>query len=83
MWTGGRGAENVALLVAVVTGGYHVVSTYQWTSERKVMEEEMYPVLYVTEKGTYKCTISTNPRIKVELEFTVSCKYNYEYTLYT
>ena len=75
MWTGGRGGNDVALLVAVATGGYHGVSTYQWAGERGPLEEEIYPLLYVTDKGVFKCTITTNPGIKVELEFTVSCKY--------
>ena len=74
MWTGGRGGIDVALLVAVATGGYHV-STYQWAGERGPLEEEIYPLLYVTDRGVFKCTITTNPGIKVELEFTVSCKY--------
>ena len=76
VWTGGRGGVNVALLAAVATGGYHGVSTYQWAGEKRILEEETYPLLYVTERGVFKCTVSTNPGIKVELKFTVSCKYD-------
>ena len=62
------------MMVAVVTGGYHGISSYQWAYEEQIMEEEIFPFIYVTEPGTYKCSICICPKIFVGLKFTVACK---------
>ena len=56
----------VGIMVCLLTNGL----------ERREYWKKKHPLLYVTERGVFKCTVSTNPGIKVELEFTVSCKYD-------
>ena len=74
VWTGRLGQDDVAVMVAVVTGGYHGVSSYQWAKDDIDIEEDVYPVVYVMTTGIYKCTISTSPGIVLELKFTVACE---------
>lgn len=64
----------MAVMVAVVTGGFHGISSYQWTHNEQIMEEDIFPVIYVTEPGIYKCSIYIDPTIAVGLKFIATCK---------
>ena len=62
IWTGGLTypKEGVALLVAVVTGGFHPVSSYLWSVNGMRLVEEKFPLMYTTMRGEYVCEIRTN-----------------------
>ena len=77
LWTGAIEGD-VAVMVAIVTGGYHGISSYQWAQEEQVIEKEVFPIIYVTEPGMYKCSVCIQPKIVVDLKFAVGCK---EYTV--
>ena len=78
LWTGAIEGD-VAVMVAIVTGGYHGISSYQWAQEEQVIENEVFPIIYVTEPGMYKCSVCIQPKmIVVDLKFAVGCK---EYTV--
>ena len=62
---------NVAMLVVVATGGYHDGAVYQWERDDSIMDEEVYPVIYVATRGSYSCTCKFN-EVTVKLNFTVS-----------
>ena len=64
VWTGGYSCpgERVALLACVATGGYHSTSSYQWFSEEKKLDDEIYPILYATCSGTYSCVLSESEK---------------------
>ena len=46
--------EGVALLVAVVMGGFHPVSSYVWSVDEIQLAEEKFPLLYATKRGEYE-----------------------------
>ena len=55
LWSGGLGDYGVAVLVSLVTGGYHSSATYSWTTEGEDLDSEVFPVLYTCKRGTYVC----------------------------
>lgn len=60
------------MLIALVTGGYHACSKYQWRMDDEILQDEIYPVYYATRRGSYICTCNTlNALVKVELKFDV------------
>lgn len=69
IWTGGLTypKEGVALLAAVVTGGFHPVSTYEWSMDDIPYKEEQYPIIYATARGTYVCAISTKCKNEIQV----------------
>lgn len=71
VWCGGSGDHHVAMLIALVTGGYHSCSKYQWYMDGVVIEDETYPVYYATRRGTYACTCKTTDLVIIELKFEV------------
>ena len=71
VWTGGIGSTNVAMLVAVVTGGYHGMSNYRWEKDSEPLEDEVYPVIYPTSTGEYVCSVSIK-KYRVFLSFLVT-----------
>ena len=73
IWTGAIEGD-VAVMVAIVTGGCHGISSYQWAHVEQVIENEVFPIIYVTEPGTYKCSVCIQPKIVVDLKFAVACK---------
>ena len=73
IWTGGLAYPKggVALLVAVVTGGFHPVSSYLWSVNGMRLVEEKLPLMYATMRGEYVCEIRTNNSdIQVAHKFT-------------
>lgn len=73
IWTGGLAYPNegVALLAAVVTGGFHPFSEYIWSLDGLCLKEEKFPILYATELGEYVCEICThNGDIQVDHKMT-------------
>lgn len=58
LWTGGVGSKNIAVLVAVVTGGFHSAAKYYWAVDNVPDEEEVYPILYASSIGEYTCSIA-------------------------
>ena len=61
----------MAMLVALVTGGYHSYITYTWSVEDNCLVDEIFPVSYVTSRGTYKCTLVLADSVKIETRFQV------------
>ena len=57
VWTNGFAYHNVAVLVCVAQGGFHSISKYQWYYNGSVMEEECYPVIYMSKCGKYRCEV--------------------------
>ena len=58
--------EGVALLVAVVMGGFHPVSSYVWSVDGIRLAEEKFPLLYATKRGEYVCDVEVkNSDIRV------------------
>jgi hypothetical protein len=58
-------------------GGYchwGLPPSYQWAHKEQVMEKENFPIVYVTEPGTYKCSVCIHHKIVVDLKFAVACK---------
>ena len=73
MWTGGIGSTNVAMLIAVVTGGYHSMSNYRWAKDSEPLEDEVCPVIYPISTGEYICSISIKKyRVFLKLSFLVT-----------
>lgn len=48
IWNGGRGDYGVALLVSLITGGYHSSAAYKWTTDEAFLGDEIYPIIYVS-----------------------------------
>ena len=72
VWTGGEGDIRIAVLVAIVTEGFHSQTCYQWSSSDKGdLQGEIYPVVYVTQRGSYTCTCSIAAEVVLTLNFTV------------
>ena len=60
------------MLISLVTGGFHTSTKYQLHMGDTALEDEIHPVLYVTQRGDYICTCSTmNNLMKIELKFEV------------
>ena len=77
IWTGGLTYPkcHVALLAAVVTGGFHRLSTYSWKSKERYLTEETDPIMYAKCRGEFTCEVSTTvdgEEKKVALTFCVS-----------
>lgn len=69
VWCGGGGGRGVAMLISIVTGGYHSRTTYKWSFNDQIMENEKYPIIYVTEDGIYKCLCtSVLPELSAKTE---------------
>ena len=47
----------MAVLVAVVTGGFHSAAKYCWAVDNIPDEEEVYPILYASSVGEYTCLL--------------------------
>lgn len=72
IWCGGSGESKVAMLVTLVTGGFHSCTKYQWWMDDTRLQGEEYPVYYATSRGTYICTCNTSDSlIKVDMKFKV------------
>lgn len=70
IWNGGRGDYGVALLVALVTGGYHSSAAYKWSTDGAFLGDEIYPIIYVSKRGTYICTC-TFASVEMRMKFIV------------
>ena len=72
VWTGGEGDTRIAVLVTIVTGGFHSQTRYQWSSsDEGDLQGEIYPVVYVTRRCSYTCTCSIAAEVVLTLSFTV------------
>jgi hypothetical protein len=67
----GEGEKRVALLIALVTGGFHARSKYQWCMDDVLLQDEVHTVYYATRTGTYVCICDTNSLMKVDVKFEV------------
>lgn len=69
------------MLAAVVTGGFHPVSSYLWSVDGKRLMEETFPVMYATMRGEYVCEVITTTsgdiQVAHKLNFTVGGIYSY------
>ena len=69
------------MLAAVVTGGFHPVSSYLWSVDGKQLMEETFPVMYATMRGEYVCEVITTTsgdiQVAHKLNFTVGGIYSY------
>lgn len=76
VWTGGLAYPGcpVALLAAVVTGGFHAQSAYSW-SYSGVTLSACYPIMYSQSRGEFSCHILTkfkDEEKRTDLIFSVS-----------
>ena len=68
----------MALLAAIVTGGFHCLSTYTWKSKEGSLSDEKDPIMYANCRGEFECEISTKvdgKDRKFVLTFCVTGKY--------
>ena len=62
------------MLIAVMMGGFHSITAYQWSNDDRELPDEIFPVVYVTSRGKYvcTCTILGDCEVIVKLNFNVS-----------
>lgn len=73
LWTGGVGSQNIAMLAAVVTGGFHSAAEYRWAVDSVPDEDEVYPILYASSVGEYTCSIVMHKYgVSFEVTFSVT-----------
>ena len=66
IWCGGSGKS------ALVTGGFHACTEYQWWMDDTILQDAVHPEYYATRRGTYICTCNTmNSLMKVDMKFEV------------
>lgn len=75
VWSGGIGGDGVAMLAAVVTGGYHANTIYQWMKGENKLTDEKYPIIFVRSSGSFFCVIDVKKNdsvpVSIKLDFTV------------
>ena len=73
MWTGGFSCpgESVALLCCLATGGYHSCSSYMWSLNDEILEEETHAIAYVISTGSYTCVVTVSGNEKHSFSFNV------------
>ena len=70
---GGQSDHGVALLISLVTGGYHSSTSYKWSKDGSYLADEIFPIIYVCTKGMYTCTC-TFGSVEVKTTFKVHGK---------
>ena len=60
------------MLAYVALNGSHCLSKYQWYQDESIIQDEVFPVIYVTQCGIYKCKLSFFDIHVHELEFVLS-----------
>ena len=73
MWTGGFSCpgESVALLCCLATNGYHSCSSYTWSLNDEILEDETHAIAYVTSIGLYTCVVTVSGSDKHSFSFNV------------
>ncbi len=56
-WTGGYVMDHIGLLACVTMNGYHSGVVYEWSKDCAVLDDEIFPMVYVEAPGKYTCTI--------------------------
>lgn len=58
-------------MACIAEAGFHSVAQYQWYQEDFLLQNETHPIIYVGERGTYKCVVKVGDRGTKEHSFTV------------
>lgn len=68
VWSGAYASplDRVVVMVCVVTGGYHSLTTYQWKKDGENLESETFPVIYTQDRGKYTCQMTIAESGQVE-----------------
>ena len=72
VWASGYAVEGIGVLAYVALNGSHCLSKYQWYQDESIIQDEVFPVIYVTQCGIYKCKLSFFDIHVHELEFVLS-----------